>query len=99
MVKRFSYGKGYGFLSRDDGGPDVFVHYSAVQTETYKGLKKGAIVRFSVVQGPRGPCAEWVLALGRPLSARSQGASANQDAVSQVTRKRTNGESAVKRGY
>jgi len=75
IVKRFSHAKGYGFLSRDDGGPDVFVHYSAVQTETYKGLKKGAIVRFSVVQGPRDPCAEWVLALGRPLSAKPQGAS------------------------
>jgi CspA family cold shock protein len=69
-VKRFSNRKGYGFLARDDGGPDVFVHYSAIQTETHKGLKKGAAVRFSIVQGPKGPRADWVLELRKSICAR-----------------------------
>jgi cold shock protein len=68
-VKRFSNRKGYGFLARDDGGPDVFVHYSAIQTETHKGLKKGAAVRFSMVQGPKGPSADWVLELRKSICA------------------------------
>jgi CspA family cold shock protein len=61
-VKRFSNAKGYGFLECDNGEPDVFVHYRSIQTDTHKSLKKGAIVRFTVVQGPRGPQADWVVA-------------------------------------
>jgi cold shock protein len=76
IVKRFSNRKGYGFLVRDDGGPEVFVHYSAIQTETHKGLKKGAAVRFSIVEGLKGQRAEWVLSLGErkqcPCYANSQ---------------------------
>jgi CspA family cold shock protein len=68
-VKRFSYRKGYGFIARDDGGPDVFVHYTAIQTETHKSLKKGAAVCFSIVQGPKGPRAEWVLQLRKTVHA------------------------------
>jgi cold shock protein len=61
-VKRFSNAKGYGFLECDNGEPDVFVHYRSIQTETHKSLKKGASVRFTVVQSPRGPQADWVVA-------------------------------------
>jgi CspA family cold shock protein len=68
IVKRFSNAKGYGFLGRDDGGPDVFVHYSAIQTKTHKGLKKGAAVRFSVVRDLKGSHAEWVIALEKDIS-------------------------------
>ena len=67
-VKRFSNTKGYGFLARDNGQPDVFVHYSSIETETHKGLKKGATVRFTVIQSPRGPEADWVIALEKPAS-------------------------------
>ena len=62
IVKRFSNAKGYGFLARNDGGADVFVHYTAIRTETHKSLKKGAAVHFSVIQDAKGPRAEWVYA-------------------------------------
>ena len=56
-VKWFNNAKGYGFLGRD-GGPDVFVHYSSIQTEGYKSLKEGEPVEFDVVQGDKGPQAD-----------------------------------------
>ena len=68
-VKRFSNRKGYGFLACDGGGPDVFVHYSAIQTDTHKSLKKGEAVRFRIVQGENGPRADWVLALRKTIGA------------------------------
>jgi cold shock protein len=67
VVKRFSNAKGYGFLGRDNGQPDVFVHYSSIETETHKGLKKGDAVRFTVIQSPKGPQADWVVALEKPV--------------------------------
>jgi cold shock protein len=68
-VKRFSNRKGYGFLACDGDGPDVFVHYSAIQTDTHKSLKKGEAVRFSIVQGEKDPRADWVLALRKCICA------------------------------
>ena len=56
-VKWFNNAKGYGFIGQD-GGPDVFVHYSAIQTEGYKSLQEGDAVEFEVVQGQKGPQAE-----------------------------------------
>ena len=56
-VKWFNSSKGYGFIGRDDG-PDVFVHFSAIQTEGYKSLQEGDAVEFDVGQGPKGPQAE-----------------------------------------
>jgi CspA family cold shock protein len=73
VVKRFSNAKGYGFIARDDGGADVFVHYSAIRTETHKSLKKGAAVRVSVIQDEKGSRAEWVYALARQNSAGRSG--------------------------
>jgi len=52
-VKWFNGNKGYGFISREDG-PDVFVHYSAIQTEGYRNLMEGQKVEFTVEQGPKG---------------------------------------------
>ncbi|QER42429.1 cold-shock protein [Thermodesulfobacterium sp. TA1] len=52
-VKWFDEKKGYGFISKDDGG-DVFVHYSAIDMSGFKTLKEGQIVEFEVVQGPKG---------------------------------------------
>jgi CspA family cold shock protein len=52
-VKWFNGGKGYGFLSRE-GGPDVFVHYSAIEGEGYRNLEEGQKVEFTIVQGPKG---------------------------------------------
>ena len=61
-VKWFSDSKGYGFIQQDDG-PDVFVHYSAVQGEGYRTLKEGQLVEFAIEEGPKGPQAANVLKL------------------------------------
>jgi cold shock protein len=53
-VKWFNNAKGYGFIGRD-GGPDVFVHYSAITSEGYKSLQEGDAVEFEIVQGQKGP--------------------------------------------
>ena len=54
-VKWFNAEKGYGFIADDDGGNDVFVHFSAIQAEGYKTLEEGQEVEFEVVQGAKGP--------------------------------------------
>lgn len=61
-VKWFNNAKGYGFIGRDDG-PDVFVHYSAIQLDGYKSLKEGDEVEFDVVEGQKGPQADQVTRL------------------------------------
>jgi cold shock protein len=61
-VKWFNNAKGYGFIGRDDG-PDVFVHYSAIQLDGYKTLKEGDDVEFDIVQGQKGPQADAVVRL------------------------------------
>ncbi len=59
-VKWFNNAKGYGFIGRDEG-PDVFVHFSAIQIEGYKSLKEGDEVEFDVVPGQKGPQADHVI--------------------------------------
>ncbi len=53
-VKWFNESKGYGFITKDDGG-DVFVHYAEIKGEGFKTLKEGDRVNFEVEQGPKGP--------------------------------------------
>jgi cold shock protein len=53
-VKWFNGSKGYGFISRENG-PDVFVHYSAIQSEGFRNLDEGQKVEFEVTQGNKGP--------------------------------------------
>ncbi|HHY59095.1 MAG TPA: cold-shock protein [Clostridia bacterium] len=61
-VKWFNQEKGYGFIERE-GGPDVFVHFSAIQEEGFKTLVEGQEVEFEIVEGPRGPQAANVVKL------------------------------------
>ncbi|MEV1287519.1 cold-shock protein [Micromonospora sp. NPDC049679] len=62
-VKWFNSEKGFGFIEQDGGGPDVFVHYSAIASSGYRELNEGQKVEFEVTQGQKGPQAENV----RPL--------------------------------
>ena len=62
-VKWFNDSKGFGFLTRDDGEKDVFVHHSAIQGQGFKSLTEGQRVEFDVVPGQKGPAAENVVAV------------------------------------
>jgi CspA family cold shock protein len=59
-VKWFDDSKGYGFIEQD-GGPDVFVHFSAITMAGFKSLREGQLVEFEVEQGPKGPQAKNVV--------------------------------------
>ena len=53
-VKWFNNAKGYGFILPEEGGEDLFVHYSAIEMDGYKTLKAGQDVQFDIVEGPKG---------------------------------------------
>jgi len=63
IVKWFNEQKGYGFITRDNGGSDVFVHYSAIQGKGFRTLEDGQEVEFEVAQGPKGLQAQEVVKL------------------------------------
>lgn len=65
-TKWFNAAKGYGFIGRE-GGPDVFCHFSAIQSDGYKSLNEGDEVEFHIVQGEKGPQAAEVV-LTRPAT-------------------------------
>ena len=62
-VKWFDAGKGYGFITPEDGSKDLFVHHSEIKTDGYATLNDGQKVEYVVGQGQKGPCATQVVAL------------------------------------
>ena len=60
-VKWFNASKGFGFIAQEEGGPDVFVHFSALAGDGYKSLDEGQAVEFEITQGPKGPQASNVV--------------------------------------
>jgi CspA family cold shock protein len=60
-VKWFNESKGFGFITQDDGGSDVFVHFNAIQGTGFKTLAEGQAVSFEVENGPKGPQASNVV--------------------------------------
>ncbi|MBA8825415.1 CspA family cold shock protein [Saccharopolyspora lacisalsi] len=62
-VKWFSSEKGFGFIAPDDGGADVFVHYSGIDGSGFRNLEEDQYVEFEVTQGPKGPQASGVRVL------------------------------------
>ena len=62
-VKWFDAGKGFGFITPEDGGKDLFVHHSEIQCEGYATLNDGQQVEYEVGEGQKGPCATKVTAI------------------------------------
>jgi len=62
-VKWFNPDKGFGFITPDDGGKDLFVHHSEIQGSGFKTLNEGQKVEYEVGQGQKGPCANKVMPL------------------------------------
>lgn len=65
-VKWFNNAKGFGFIVPEDGGEDIFAHYSTIQMEGYRSLKAGQEVTFEVQQGPKGLHAENIGVVDEP---------------------------------
>lgn len=70
-VKWFNDAKGFGFITPDEGGEDLFAHFSAIQMNGFKTLKEGQKVSFEVVQGPKGKQASNIQQLPETIRSRS----------------------------
>ena len=81
-VKWFNAGKGYGFIERDNGEGDVFVHYSAIGGAGFKTLDEGQRVTFDVVESDKGPQAQDVEALGESATSFSTEPEASEEMFS-----------------
>ena len=79
-VKWFNDATGFGFIEPDDGGADVFAHFSAVQMDGFRTLKQGSRVSFELVQGPKGSLAQHICALDAQAPLNSAAADASSTA-------------------
>jgi len=76
-VKWFNDAKGYGFITRDEDGKDVFVHYSSIAGDGFRSLAQGEAVRYTLTEGPKGLFAADVMRLeGSPISGSGSGSPA-----------------------
>lgn len=76
QVKWFNNAKGFGFILPDDGGDDLFAHYSSIEMEGYKTLKAGQTVSFDVIEGPKGLHATKIV----PVESEDRSEPANSEA-------------------
>lgn len=83
QVKWFNNAKGFGFILPDDGGDDLFVHYSAISMEGYKTLKAGQAVSFDVIEGPKGLHAANIVPVGDDKEAAKSDPGASDAAKSE----------------
>jgi len=72
QVKWFNNAKGFGFILPDNGGDDLFAHYSAIGMEGYKTLKAGQTVSFETIEGPKGLHAANIMPIGQEESSSAQ---------------------------
>ena len=78
-VKWFNDAKGFGFIEPQEGGEDVFAHFSAIQMDGFRTLKQGGKVSFELVQGPKGQLAQNIQPVSDPADA--EGSAAPSDAA------------------
>ena len=80
-VKWFNDAKGFGFIEPEDGGEDIFAHFSAIQMDGFRTLKQGGRVRFETVQGPKGQLAQNIAPIDSPDDAATSGPAPLSDAA------------------
>ncbi|PCI76163.1 MAG: hypothetical protein COB20_11280 [SAR86 cluster bacterium] len=82
QVKWFNNAKGFGFILPDEGGDDLFAHYSAIGMEGYKTLKAGQLVSFDTIEGPKGLHAANIHAVADAPAASDEQSASKQDSDS-----------------
>tara|TARA_R110000772_G_scaffold209960_4_gene320508 strand:+ start:1443 stop:1814 length:372 start_codon:yes stop_codon:yes gene_type:complete len=93
QVKWFNNAKGFGFILPDDGGSDLFAHYSSIGMEGYKTLKAGQMVSFEIVEGPKGLHAANIIPIDNPEAA--QQADSHKDGQQDQKKQQASAETAM----
>ena len=87
QVKWFNNAKGFGFILSDEGGDDLFAHYSAIGMDGYKTLKAGQLVTFDIIEGPKGLHAANIHAVLDALATSDGQATSEQGSISDAVTK------------